>query len=209
MKIMSMLTRFFVITGCVIFLLMSRLFTDPEIRWKEEVKLHDGRVIVVDRWAKRQWMGELGHRGLPLWSEIKTKNPNTGAEINWYEDAGSDAYVFDFIGDTAYLAVRISFYQPCKKYDFPKRDFVFFKFDGIWKKISIEEFPATFDTNLLFNVWTAASANQMDDNLITIEKKSDYIRSGWSLNQYSMRNVLETPKFARAACDEFAESTKQ
>lgn len=197
------------IVGCAISLLMYRQFTDPEIRWKEEVRLHDGRVIMVERWAKRQWMGELGHRGLPLWSEIRAKNPNTGAEISWYEDAGSDAYVFDFIGDKAYLAARVSFYQPCKKYHFPKRDFVFFRFDGIWKQISLEEFPAPFDTNLLFNVWAAASANQMDDNLITIEKKGDYIRSGWSLNQYSMRNVLEKPKFARAACEEFAESTKQ
>lgn len=181
------------------------LFADPELRWQEEVRLHDGRVIVVDRWEKRQASGELGHRGAPLWSEVKAKNPNTGTEVTWYEDHGSAPYVMDFVGDSAYVAAWVSFYEPCQKYGFPQRDFVFFKYDGTWKQISFEEFPRGFDTNLLVNVWNADSTGHLHKHT-SLDQKAEYLRSGYKPEEYSMRSLMTKPKFLQSGCQRFGQA---
>ena len=172
----------------------------PEIRWKEEVRLHDGRIIVVEQWAKRGGRSEPGQPPMALWSEIKAKNPVTGAEVAWREDSASGAYVFDFVGEIAYVAVSVGLYPACKKYGFPESNFVFFRYDGEWKRISYSEFPPMLDTNLFLSAWRAERLGLLEP-LMTLDKQSAYNRRYRYGGEYSMRRLMETGK--RSACARF------
>lgn len=174
----------------------------PEIRWKEEVRLHDGRIIVVERWAKRGGRSEPGQPPMALWSEIKAKNSVTGAEVVWREDSASGAYVFDFVGEHAYLAAAVGLYPACKKYDFPKMNFVFFKYDGEWKRISYDEFPPMLDTNLFLGAWHAERLGLLEP-VMTLEKQNAYNQKN-RYGEYSMRRLVENAKYSY--CGTFGES---
>lgn len=181
-----------------------RVFADPELRWQEEVKLADGRVIVVERWSKRPAMGTLGQRGPTLWWEIKAKNPDTSETVTWYEDAGTGPDIFDFVAKVPYVAARVGAYSACKKYGWPKVNWVFFRYDGTWKQIPIEEFPKQLDSNLWNGAWRAHTIGRLA-SLMTLAKKAEY-DAEYVYPPYSMRREYEKQKQLKPACAEYGQS---
>lgn len=75
-----------------------------EVGYKKAVRLHDGRIIVVERHVERKGRAVPGSPPMQSWEEIRTKNPDTDEEIVWQENAASGAHVLDFKSEP-YLAV--------------------------------------------------------------------------------------------------------
>ena len=65
---------------------------DVSRRWKEEVKLADGSIIVVKRRMVRERFGEIGHHGRVLKQGIEYDKP--GGTVHWVGDI--DPVIFDF-----------------------------------------------------------------------------------------------------------------
>lgn len=200
MKKLLLIATTVVLSGCLGSMLTPSY--TPEIKWKEEVKLHDGRVIVVERWGKRGGRAEPGQPPMQSWEEIRTKNPDTGEEIVWQEDAASGPYVLDFVNGTPYLAVSVDLLPSCRKYKFPKINFVFFKYEEkTWKRITLEQFPKYLDTNLLLGDWKAEKLGMLDE-LMNLEKKETYYRRH-RYSETSMRKLLVNTQYPNT-CGRFS-----
>jgi len=133
---------------------MSACATGSSISWKEEVLLHDGRKMVVER--KDIHDSSLPHeigQGAPLAEHVTTFNmPDTKQRVTWRSDNRSrsepdnlDLMVLDFMNGVPYAAAGITRCIAYNRWGRPNPPYVFFKYDGkAWQRISLEEFPAEF-----------------------------------------------------------------
>jgi hypothetical protein len=175
------------LSGCL-GVLLTPSYT-PELHWKEEVKLHDGRVIVAERERRQGGRAEPGQAPPQNWEEIRARNPDTGEDVVWQDESGTAAYVLDFVGGVPYLASRVGLFRDCKKYRFPELSFVFFKYQaGSWERIDLEKFPATLDTNLLLGSWHAEAIGMLS-SFMTLEKKAAYYKQ-YGPRESSIRKIL-------------------
>lgn len=128
--------------------------------WKEEVLLHDGKKIVVERsdTYDSSMPHEIG-QGAPL-AEHKTTFmiPGTNQAVIWKSDnrpsPNPDSLhllALDFLDGVPYVATRPSSCIAHNKWKRPNPPYVFFKYVDGWKHISLEEFPEKFKINL---IWT-------------------------------------------------------
>lgn len=133
---------------------MSACATGSSISWKEEVLLHDGRKIVVER--KDIHDSSLPHeigQGAPLAEHITTFGmPDTKQNVTWRSNNRSrsepdnlDLMVLDFMNGVPYAAAGITRCIAYNRWGRPNPPYVFFKYDGkVWQRIPLKEFPAEF-----------------------------------------------------------------
>lgn len=128
--------------------------TASSTSWKEEVLLHDGRKMIVER--KDTHDSNLPHeigQGAPLAEHTTTfKLPDTKQSVTWRSDNRSrsepdnlDLMVLDFMNGVPYAAAGITRCIAYNRWGRPNPPYVFFKYDGkVWQRISLEEFPVEF-----------------------------------------------------------------
>ena len=128
------------------------------ITWKEEVLLHDGKTIIVER--SDTYDSSMNHeigQGAPL-AEHKTTFmiPGTNQTVIWKSDHhplpdphSLSLLALDFSGDVPYVATTPSGIIAYMKCGSPNPPYVFFKFVGEWKRVSLEEFPEQFKINVV------------------------------------------------------------
>lgn len=126
--------------------------------WKEEVLLHDGRKIVVER--SDTYDSSLPHeigQGPPL-AEHKTTFMIPGAhqQVTWKSNNRSmtdpehlDLLVLDFVGEVPYVATAPNRSFAYIKWGRPNPPYVFFKYAGEWKRVPLEEFPGELQINVI------------------------------------------------------------
>ena len=141
---------FSVVIVLLLCLLLSGCFLGHSAWWKEEVLLHDGRTIIVDRSQKlggyptldsqeRAVLEEKWHFPVPgtykfiTW-EINQELPPKGTPLL--------LVTIGFIRGTPYIATVPA---GCISYNYwgrPNPPYVFFRYDGkTWQRIKLEEFP--------------------------------------------------------------------
>jgi hypothetical protein len=132
--------------------------TTTTLKWKEEVLLHDGTKIVVER--SDTYDSRLNHeigQGPPL-AEHKTtfQVPGTNREIVWTSDNRSIAepqhlnlLSLDFLEGIPHVATTPTRTFAYEKWGRPNPPYVFFKYVGKWERISLNEFPEAFKINVL------------------------------------------------------------
>lgn len=154
--------------------LLSLLFTLPacagdHIRWTEEVKLSDGKVIQLQRHVELTSSGfPLQSRGFDKFQEICYPPMN----IHWKSKAGYQPDIFDIVEGKAYMHVPIGDCTKCMLHDYPKTDALYFLWeDGQWRRITHDEFPATSEWNLLMQTNRGSRATD-PQGLITYADKT-------------------------------------
>ena len=126
--------------------------------WKEEVQLHDGRKIFVQRsdTYDSSMPHEIG-QAAPL-AEHKTtfKIPATNQLVIWKSDNRSfsepehlNLLALDFLNGVPYIATEIGGPIAYKKWGKPNPPYVFFKYTDGWTRISLGEFPEKLKINLI------------------------------------------------------------
>lgn len=125
------------------------------LTWDEEVKLHDGRVIVIKRREVNSGGGfpvsGMNPRGITRSYEFCY--PEMGL---YWKSKGGPRYqpeILDIVDGKAYVMVPISGSETCMFHDYPSTNAIYFVWaDGAWKKIPYEDFPQEIRrTNLLQN----------------------------------------------------------
>lgn len=156
-----------------------------DIRWTEEVKLSDGRIIQVQRHVELTESGfPVQSRGFNKYFEICYPPMN----IHWKSKGGYQPDIFDIVDGKAYMHVPIYDCFQCKTQDYPETDALYFVWDnGTWKRLKHEEFPAASEWNLEMS-FKAAAGHEKDDahGLVTLRDKerpsslrTDQKRNGW------------------------------
>lgn len=119
--------------------------------WKEEVVLHDGKILVVDRFFH---LGEYptadSHNRTPLDQTLTFTLPGTTKRISWrteYKNAVPEPnslgpLLLDVVGGVPYLATSPAGCISYNKWGRPNPPYVLFKYvNDEWQRIPLEEFP--------------------------------------------------------------------
>jgi hypothetical protein len=156
-----------------------------DIRWTEEVKLSDGRIIQLERHVELTESGfPVQSRGFNKYHEICFPPMN----IHWKSKGGYQPDIFDIVDGKAYMHVPISDCFSCEHHGYPETNALYFVWEsGTWKQITHEEFPAASEWNLEMS-FKAAVGHEKDDahGLVTLKDKehpsslrTDQQRHGW------------------------------
>lgn len=141
--------------------------------WQEEVKLSDGRVIVVTQ--KRRYEGVYTGQNfgdLPREFWLTFRLPEFGdQEITWHENL--KPLVLNLYQGHLYLIATPPSGREFMQYGSPKPGYVQFKYDGVgWKRVPFSEIPeAIYDTNLLI-----ANGPPNNAKFVLISMKSEEIK---------------------------------
>ena len=173
------------------------LFGSDSVRWKEEVLLHDGNKIIVERTQVHDWKmpHEPTTRNAPVSEERLTFSlPGESQKIVWNisfddnkpEGTSLTLLMLDVLDGTPYLATSPAGCIAYNKWGRPNPPYVFFKYDGkAWQRIPLEDFPAELQkTNVMVGDYQANyfTAEERDAPFLTVE----------SINQ-SNRDLRRTP----------------
>jgi hypothetical protein len=125
--------------------------------WKEEVLLHDGTKIVVERSHTYGGSREIGQPPSIKEQDITFNLPGTGQAITWKDEYGKEVGGSNFVllalhvlKGTPYIVAKPNLCRSYNKWGRPNPPYVVFKYDGnAWQRTPFAELPTVFkDTNL-------------------------------------------------------------
>jgi hypothetical protein len=136
---------------------MNAYATDT-FTWKEEVLLHDEKKVIVER--TDTYDSSMPHQigqGPPLAEHSTTfVIPGSNQTVVWKSDNRSRSdpdnfhlLVLDFLDGVPYVATTPFGARAYAKWNRPNPPYVFFKYVGEWKRISLDEFPDRFNINII------------------------------------------------------------
>lgn len=137
------------------------LFGVGDTSWKEEVLLHDGQKIIVERSQTYGGRSEPGQSGPVREHTIRFTLPGANKTITWTSEYGEDLGRTNFnllalhvLNGTPYLVASPNLCLSYNKWGRPNPPYVFFKHDGdAWQRIALEQLPTEFTTlNVATNV---------------------------------------------------------
>lgn len=129
--------------------------------WKEEVLLHDGNKIVVERSQSYGGRHEIGQASPIKEHTVSFTLPGSSKTISftseYSEDVGRanlDLLALHVLGGIPYIVASPAGCLAYNKWGRPNPPYVFFKYDGKeWQRIPLSELPAEFKTvNLDFGM---------------------------------------------------------
>lgn len=128
--------------------------------WQEEVLLHDGNKIVVERMVKRGGRHEVGQKPSYKEQRLRFTMPGTNQTVTWEDHYSADLGQANFlpmalniVRGTSYLVVYPMGCPSYNKWGRPNPPYVVFQYQGKeWKRITLEELPVEITRpNLLFS----------------------------------------------------------
>ncbi len=160
--------------------------------WKEEVQLHDGRVLVVERHFNLDgYPTPDSHERALLDETITFALPESKQKIYWTTEFRQDtpepnslgALLLDVVGGVPYLATSPAGCISYNKWGRPNPPYVLFKYvNEEWKRIPLDEFPSelvhsnlmsTPDSRMLKSYYTVEQVKgQMQGRNISAEART-------------------------------------
>jgi len=156
--------------------------------WKEEVLLHDGSKIIMERSAKRHGRHEIGQRPPIGEQSISFTMPGTDQQIVWRDEYSEDVsganfnlMMLEIVRGTAYLLVTPAGCLSYNKWGRPNPPYVIFKYLGNeWQRISLQELPAELkQPNLLHSSPDDVAEKSAEEGVVpatVIRKENDEYR---------------------------------
>jgi hypothetical protein len=169
--------------------------------WKEEVLLHDGQKIIVQRSQSYGGRHEIGQSSPVKEHSIDFTLPGTNKRITWTSEYGEDLGRTNFnllavhvFNSTPYLVVEPNLLLSYNKWGRPNPPYVFFKHDGnAWQRIALEALPLDIKTfNVVIN-------NSRLDDINGAASKTGYVSAedvgkiNSSLRQPEYKTIHRTP----------------
>lgn len=170
--------------------------------WKEEVLLHDGTKIIVERSVNRGGRHEIGQPAPIKDQSLTFIMPDTKQKVVWEdnftEDIGGANFLpmmLDISKGMAYLVVYPMGCLSYNKWGRPNPPYVIFKYEnGAWKRIKFAEFPAEFkDFNLISSSPDETAKKLAVNGLVSAEKikQLDIDHTGYMPPEY--KTILIEP----------------
>lgn len=130
------------------------------MRWKEEVLLHDGKKIVLERFYNLGGYPTVDSRERKSLDETVTFSlPGANQKITWKTDFRDskpepnslNLLVLDVVNGVPYIATYPAGSVAHSKWGNPNPPYIFFKYEvAAWRRIPIEEFPKQLNkTNVI------------------------------------------------------------
>jgi len=166
--------------------------------WKEEVLLHDGSKIVVERSQIYGGRHEIGQTPPIKEQRISFAIPGAGERINWQSEYGEDvgranfiALALHILNGVAYIVAEPHLCLSYNKWGRPNPPYVIFRFEGKeWQRISLAELPSEFK-NINLAISTKAEEKTIAAQLLV---SADLVKEmNGRLPQLEYRTILREP----------------
>ena len=154
--------------------------------WKEEVLLHDGQKIIVERSQSYGGRSEPGQSGPIKEHTIRFTVPGSSQPITWTSEYGEDLGRTNFnllavhvLNGTPYIVASPNLCLSYNKWRRPNPPYVFFKLEGnAWQRIPLEAFPTEFKTiNVAHNTLGRDAQDLVHMGFVSWEKIKEMNRS--------------------------------
>ena len=172
-----------VIGGALVALLvMTGCDAKQTYRWKEEVLLHDGRAIVIERSVKTGYVPrEIGQPPPESDYTLTFKGPD-GKNITWDGERDRfDPMILDFDQGVPYVVATGGPGLSWRDEGCPKPPYFFFRWSaGDWKRVTYEAFPKAIRKTNLSSGLTYPSRDPMRERIARghLVTKEDVVRLG-------------------------------
>lgn len=154
------LLKAFSTIGLILALGVSMSACSATMRWEEEVLLHDGQIIVAERFYNLGGYPEIASRERAALDETVTFSlPGNDKKITWTTDFRDSVpepnslnlLLLDVVRGVPYIATYPAGCIAYNKWKRPNPTYILFKYEGDeWKQISMVEFPAELSkTNVI------------------------------------------------------------
>jgi hypothetical protein len=122
--------------------LVSACLGKATYRWKEEVLLHDGRVIVIERSVRTGEVPvEIGQPPGESDYTLAFKTPD-GMRVAWESGKSFRPMILDFVDGVPYVVALGRTVVDYRAHGCPRPPYFFFRHhSGSWERISYERFP--------------------------------------------------------------------
>lgn len=122
--------------------------------WKEEVLLHDGQKLIVERSQMYKGRSEPGQPAPIGEHTIRFSLPGSSKTITWTSEYGEDIGRTDFNlsalhvkNNTPYVVAEPNLCLSYNKWVRPNPPYVVFRYDGtVWERIAFDALPSEFTT---------------------------------------------------------------
>lgn len=166
--------------------------------WQEEVLLHDGQTIIVQRAVRRGGRHEVGQKGSYVAQSLQFTVPGTGQTIVWEDNATDDLRNSSFlpmalglVGGTPYLVATP---MGCLAYNLwgrPNPPYVVFKFQPAkWERIALSDLPAEVSTPNLVQSMPDLVAEKEPGRIVTAQRIAQIVSE---YRQPEFRSILREP----------------
>ena len=174
------------------------------LKWEEEVKLHDGQVIVVKRKEELTGTGmPVQQRGFNKYFQFCYAPMN----IVWKSKPDYVPETFDIVDGKAYAKVSIGSQLLCMQHSYPTTNALYFHWDGkAWQKIDYADYPK----GLRYNMLGSGSENDSSRDvhgLVTLAEKEKRSPTMYYLmkKKPEITGLNETPMY-KDACKKWISS---
>lgn len=131
---------------------MSACAMGDKTSWKEEVLLHDGQKIIVERSQTYGGRHEIGQKPPIKEQKLTFTLPGSNRAIIWKSEYSEDIgranlnlLALHVLNGTPYIVAEPNLCLAYNKWGRPNPPYVFFRFDGrVWQRIPLSEFPVEF-----------------------------------------------------------------
>ena len=182
--------------------------------WKEEVLLHDGQKIIVERSQTYKGRSEPG-QSAPIGEHIiRFALPGSGKTITWTSEYGEDIGRTEFNlsalhvkDNTPYVVAEPNLCLSYNKWGRPNPPYVVFRHDGqAWQRIALEAMPAEFTTvNVVKRIRGIDVENLVKAKQVSAEQVAG---SNAGLERPEARTILKTALPPERLCPQFSGGPK-
>ena len=167
--------------------------------WQEEVLLHDGSKIVIERTVERGGRHEVGQPPSIKEQTIVFTLPGSKTRMTWTSEYGEDIGRTNFVllalhvlNGTSYLVTEPNLCLSYNKWGRPNPPYVVFKYDGTaWQRIPLVDLPTEFSTlNVAISLDSGIVQKMVKRGLVPVEEIQKLNRS---LPQPEYRTLLREP----------------
>lgn len=184
--------------------------------WKEEVLLHDGSKLIVERSQKRGGRHEIGQEVPVNWHRMIFTLPETNETVVWEtkigmnsDDSSLKPLALDVVKGVPYLITIPLICHNYNRWGRPNPPYVFLKFaNKEWQRIPLEEFPAEIkEANLVNEFGLEEKKLIAHAGVVTadeIRKMNGAFKRDAMYQQVFVREPINTPDLAPdLGCDKF------
>lgn len=123
-------------------LLSSCLDGRKTVEWKQEVPLHDGRVIVLERISKQTGTLFPENVGLEYEQTLTFVHPDTQERIRWTLPKGLQPAALEFERGVPYYLLKVYTVADYNAWECPNPPWLLYRHDqGSWQRVPFEQLP--------------------------------------------------------------------
>jgi hypothetical protein len=151
--------------------------------WKEEIQLHDGRKIIVERFETPGGWAEPGNKGVPQKNLIKFTDPsNPNKKYEHFVTGSSNYIMLDFEAGVPWLAIHTGPFNNHSRCPIASYEILTFKEDQ-WRMVPLASKPERLKD---YNMLSLYSSNQ--------PPRFDYRQENKQLNWETIQKAMELRK---------------